>query len=304
VVNRVTTVLRSAAHYTLPWVAYRVTTVLRSTVHYTLPWVAYRLSHSRHRHDEIELELLPIFVDSAREAIDVGANTGRYTAPLAKIALHVHAFEPHPRLAHVPKSSSLRNVTVRQVAVSNVPGRVTLFVPVTNGRQDEGIAHIEENGDSPDCKTFPVEAITLDELASRNIGFVKIDVEGHEMSVLMGACKLISEQRPTMLVEAEDRHHVGALAEISSFFAKREYRGLFVHGAQLLPIEQFDTKMQDIELWKKLESGTPRKSIPYVNNFLFVPSERWADDLVEQAERQLETLSRQSKHETAGGHRA
>lgn len=282
----------------------RVTTFLRSAVHYTLPWVAYRLIHSRHKHDEVELELLPVFVDSAREAIDVGANVGRYMAPLAKLALHVHAFEPHPRLAHVLKSSSLRNVTVRQVAVSNVPGRVTLFIPVVDGRQDEGIAHIEENGDSPECKTILVEAITLDELASRNIGFVKIDVEGHEMSVLMGACELISEQRPTILVEAENRHHEGAVAEIFSFFAKRGYRGLFVCGTQLLPFEQFDPLMQDTDLFKKLESDAPRKSVPYVNNFLFVPSERWAEGLIEQAERQLETRSRQSKHETAGWDRA
>ena len=229
-----------------------VTTYLRSAVHYTLPWVAYRLIHTRHKHDEIELELLPVFVDPEREAIDVGANVGRYTAPLAKLARHVHAFEPHPRLAHVLKSSPLRNVEVRQVAVSSVRGCITLFIPLIDGRQAEGIAHVEENSDFPHCKTILVKTITLDELASRNIGFIKIDVEGHELSVLMGACKLISEQRPTILVEAEDRYHAGRVAEIFSFFARRGYRGLFVRGTQLLPIEQFDHLMQDTDLLKTL----------------------------------------------------
>jgi hypothetical protein len=41
----------------------------------------------------------------------------------------------------------------------------------------------------------------LDDLKLENVGFVKIDVEGHEAEVLRGAANIITRDRPNFLIE-------------------------------------------------------------------------------------------------------
>ena len=51
---------------------------------------------------------------------------------------------------------------------------------------------------------FNVKKNKLDNLIkSKNIGFIKIDVEGHELEVINGARKLIKENKPILLIEIE-----------------------------------------------------------------------------------------------------
>lgn len=269
----------------------KATTTIRSAVHYAFPQTSYRLIHSRHNHDEVELELLPLLVNQSRQAIDVGANVGRYAKPLASLARHVHAFEPHPRLAHILRASLPPNVTVRQVAVSDAPGRVLLYVPVFNGREDEGLGSIDDPAHDSGCLRMEVEATTLDTMASLDVGFVKIDVEGHEANVLAGARKLIADQRPILLVEAEERHNPGGVEENVAFFGARAYDGLFVFNRQILNVRSFNPSMQDISVFSRITAAAPRRSIPYVNNFIFIPTELRTPELMGQ----LESMLRRSK---------
>jgi FkbM family methyltransferase len=43
------------------------------------------------------------------------------------------------------------------------------------------------------------------------VGFLKIDVEGHEEAVLAGASRTLKQSMPAVLVEVEERHHTGAV---------------------------------------------------------------------------------------------
>src|SRR5947209_3295951 len=81
-----------------------------------------------------------------------------------------------------------------------------------------------------------------------NVGFIKIDVEGHEHSVLQGAQRTIERCRPRVLIEAEERHAPGSVRRIQAFFRRFGYRGYFVFHRQLAPIERFDpARMQRSE---------------------------------------------------------
>ncbi len=53
------------------------------------------------------------------------------------------------------------------------------------------------------AQRYTVETITLDELTAdfQSLDFIKIDVEGNELSVLQGASGLISRHQPTIVVE-------------------------------------------------------------------------------------------------------
>ena len=46
----------------------------------------------------------------------------------------------------------------------------------------------------------------LDDFGLEPVGVIKIDAEGHELTVLQGARALIERDRPSFLIEAEERH--------------------------------------------------------------------------------------------------
>jgi hypothetical protein len=99
------------------------------------------------------------------------------------------------------------------------------------------------------------------------IGFVKIDVEGHELAALRGAAATIENSLPNFLIEAEERHRKGAVASVRMFLSQYGYDGLFHFDGKLLPLQDFDASIhQDI-------SATDR---PYVNNFIFIHKTKMA----------------------------
>ena len=111
----------------------------------------------------------------------------------------------------------------------------------------------------------------LDDFAFGPIGFIKIDVEGHELSVLEGGAGVISRERPTVLVEVEERHKAGALASVRSFFETRGFDGFFIFDGA---IKRIDELTRDMQAPTALEASVPRKRMLYVNNFIFVPREK------------------------------
>jgi|ERR1700733_281610 FkbM family methyltransferase len=258
--------------------------------HYVFPRIAHQ-RHMRHTNSlEIEIALLPLLADPERESIDVGANVGLYADRLAALTKHVHIFEAHPRLAYILKAARAKNATVYHGAVSSLDGFATLNIPLQNGQECDGLSTLERGDTQQKYKSIRIRSLMLDSLSQRNIGFVKIDVEGHELEALAGSDRLISKQRPTFLIEAEERHRPGATKLVFDFFAKRDYRGVFVFGRQVIPVERFDPTMQDA---RNLRSDVARSSIIYPNNFIFIPKERFKDD----THRRLEALLRAAASE-------
>ena len=265
---------------------------VRNIVVERMPRLAFLMARLRHTHDENEMELLPFFVDRKREAIDVGANIGRYTLPLSRLASHVHAFEPDPRLASVLRAAFPTRATIYEAAASDHNGMTELHIPLIDGRQDQGIASVEPGAFNGEFASVDVETFTLDTLADRDVGFIKIDVEGHELSVLQGAETLLARSHPTVLVEVEERHSPGALERIKSFFEALNYRGYFLFDSVLHPIDEFLPHMQNPLLLKILEQGVPRKVVPYVNNFLFLPDQNALEQRIDRINSRLLTARR------------
>ncbi|WP_246642623.1 FkbM family methyltransferase [Rhizobium croatiense] len=55
------------------------------------------------------------------------------------------------------------------------------------------------------------------------VGFIKIDVEGHELKVLKGAEAILSRDHPNLLIEAEDRHRPNAVASVIDYLTPFGY---------------------------------------------------------------------------------
>ncbi|WP_342361966.1 FkbM family methyltransferase [Terrarubrum flagellatum] len=227
-----------------------------------------------HRHmrrfgrDEIEAFVLDLIVPSGHEAIDVGANWGVYARKLAPLCDRVHCFEPNPELAAILQRTLPSNCIVEQAAASDKSGESTLFLPLDASRVVDGLASLNPPP-GMNLAAIPVRTKSLDAFIDRPIGFIKIDVEGAEMAVLAGARELVARHAPVILIEIEERHRQGAIAEARRWFESRGYQGWFIDQDQFRPIHEFSPAMQD---WSAFDSQAPRRSQRYVNNFLFAPA--------------------------------
>lgn len=226
---------------------------------------------------EIEEDVLGLVVDRDREAIDVGANVGRYAVALSKLCRRVYAIEPDEELASFLARAAPPNLEVFQEVLSNEAGLRRLRVPLINGAPSATLATIDDGSDVAGAFEFrTVCASTLDRWAGHDVGFVKIDVEGHELQVLDGGRQLIRRQRPVVLLEANENEKPGCVAAVREFFESRDYAGFFIYAGATHPIHQFATEHHDPA---ELERPVERRAMRYVNNFFFVPSFSEADSL-------------------------
>jgi len=87
----------------------------------------------------------------------------------------------------------------------------------------------------------------LDEFKINNkIGFIKIDVEGHEIEVINGAKKTILENMPVLLVEIEERHTQSSVKNSIDYIEKFGYDCLFLKDRNLISIKNItDTKSEN-----------------------------------------------------------
>jgi len=170
------------------------------------------------RFGEPEIHLLRYLVDPMRGAIDVGSAEGVYAFFLQRLAQRCIAFEPNPSV-HSGLKRALPELEIYQAAVSAVEGDTTLRVPVVNGIPYAGWGTIEPKNQLTELPTHVVQEIRVrtvrpDGMALGDIGFVKIDVEGHELDVLAGLSGLLTKCRPNLLIEIGDAQRGASLAEV------------------------------------------------------------------------------------------
>jgi FkbM family methyltransferase len=218
-----------------------------------------------------ELHLLSLLSDPSRLAVDVGANAGSYAAFLAKHNKGCVAYEPNPDLAEgIREKYSAAGVQVYACALSDKKGDVTLSIPVIDGVESPALATIQQGtwiGDLP-TRTVVVPCYRLDDFDLLRVGVIKIDAEGHEVEVLRGSESLIERDRPSFLIEAEERHRPGSVQAVRDILEHVGYRGFMLERRKLRPIEEFERARHqnpsNIRLDTIYEGGT------YVNNFAFV----------------------------------
>ncbi len=221
---------------------------------------------------EWELRELPRYVDKHLAAIDVGANDGIYSYHLSRLARWVHAFEPNAeRVAHI-RSLGVARLSLENVALSSSAGVAMLRFPKDgSGGESVGMASLENRAvaDETLSRVAAVQTRRLDDYDFGKIGFIKIDVEGHEEAVLDGARTTIARDRPTLLIEIEERHNPGALVRISAELAALGYEGFYFDRGLRRPLNQFSAARDQIVTESLHTAAHNRRRLPYINNFLF-----------------------------------
>ncbi|HEY6432314.1 MAG TPA: FkbM family methyltransferase [Acetobacteraceae bacterium] len=224
---------------------------------------------------EQEIHLLSFLCQADRDALDVGGNEGCFSIFLRKYAREVLTFEPVPHLADELIRKFGHAIDVRCLALSASTGRAVLHIPEVGGKLITALSSLSITPSMRHARIrdIVVETAPLDDIYHGDVGFIKIDVEGHEEAVLQGAQATIALNRPRMLIEIEERHAPGALSRITTFLGRQDYQCYFLHHGLVQPLSQFDPlSMQSEE--RLLCYGA------YINNFIFLPGEE-ADELVQ-----------------------
>jgi FkbM family methyltransferase len=228
------------------------------------------------RYGEVELHLLEFLCRRDQDAIDVGANDGCYVHYLRRHARQVIAFEPMPSLARMLRRKFRRGVVVESMALSDTAGTVSLRMPVVDGVVVTGCSTVSSVASAtyPAHRAIEVPMDRLDSVYGGEVGFIKIDVEGHEQAVLDGAIETIRRCRPRMLVEVDERLAPGGLARAKAYFRDLGYLGYYVEAGRLEPIERFSTeRLQNPANLPDLTAPLQQRKRfgRYIYNFIFLP---------------------------------
>ena len=180
-------------------------------------------------------ELISLIRKGGDGFVDIGANVGIFSMIASQTFNRVYAFEPFEHtcnyLKNNAKINSSNNITVYNMAISDAKGRAQLYCnPFNNGghsleklkttsieNKQHDMKHrdmsqqkylkekagIIENG-SRITNVVNVRKEMLDDILGNEeikVDLIKIDVEGHELSVIRGAKKIIHSHKPFIFAE-------------------------------------------------------------------------------------------------------
>jgi FkbM family methyltransferase len=226
---------------------------------------------------EWELRELHRYVRRGSIALDVGASSGIYAYHLGRMAGHVYTFEPIPEYADRIRRLKVTNIAVENVALSSREGEAKLRIPLVSSQaKDKGMASLEPHAvtDERLSRTVDVHLRRLDDYEFKNVSFIKIDVEGHEEDVLDGARETMARDRPCLLIEIEERHNPGGLDRINNRLLALGYEGFYFERGRRRPASSFDSAGNALPSQAFETQRETRRSLPYINNFLYCPTRR------------------------------
>ncbi|MBK8845456.1 MAG: FkbM family methyltransferase [Bacteroidetes bacterium] len=146
-------------------------------------------------------------VPDAGIVIDVGVNFGETLLHFSKLAPKgtVIGFEPIPFLYHQCKHhleiNHITNAHLHNLALSDKPEKLNFNLAVVH---NTGGFSMQKSTNGQGI----VNAVRLDDFCLENkiekVDLIKIDVEGFEYNVLLGAQQVLARHKPTLFIELDD----------------------------------------------------------------------------------------------------
>ncbi|WP_294534533.1 FkbM family methyltransferase [uncultured Rhodoblastus sp.] len=192
--------------------------------------------------------------------VDIGANIGTISAPVARTGSKVIAIEMVPenclRLHHLVLANKFTNMRVIGAAASKYDGMIKYT-------GSEAWGHVEDAPGNATAVCFKLDTIIysleLEDFIKSPLA-IKIDVEGHEFAVFEGAVGLLAKYRPPVVFESiEIEGRPGGARMCKEFLLKLDYE-LFLIGNNILAPRNDLTAIQE----------------GHVSDFLAVPKEKVA----------------------------
>lgn len=203
----------------------------------------------------IEQFLPQIFdINTKLVIFDVGANTGRIALSLGKTfpKAEIYAFEPNPKtFIELERNAVSRNIVCHAKGLSDKQGMLDIFSSSNEIESEhtclypEVLSHFHQYDD---IESYSVVIDTIDCFCSQksipHIDFLKIDTEGHELSVLIGAKQMLGSNKIDIILFEFNEMNVISRTFWRDFFnlLSPRYNLFRVHGYRLSPITKYDPK--------------------------------------------------------------
>ena len=200
--------------------------------------------------------------------LDIGANIGNHSVSLAPFFGKVHCFEVNPDILPI-LSHNTRNITncqIHQFGASDKDSPIHFQTNkknlgkgsiVTAKNSHTSVGHVRRIDSVLEIKTMPV-------------GFIKIDVEGHETQVITGMAELLKEQKPIIAFELHADQIQDGIADTTELLKSLGYKnfaalslwprkGRFFFGLVRRLIRGFEVRYQNLDV-----TDIKKKSMPIV----------------------------------------
>jgi len=142
------------------------------------------------------------FVANKGVALDIGANVGLWTSDISKEFRKVIAYEPVADFRKcLQRNVNLENVNIEACALGNENTFIDMIIT------EENTGHSHVNPESKGLGKIPM--YRLDDLELREVDYIKIDCEGYEYNILLGAEQTIKKFRPIIVIEQKFHKDVG-----------------------------------------------------------------------------------------------
>jgi len=163
--------------------------------------------------------------------LDIGANSGYYSFYFAKkfSDLKIQAFEPNVDaynkfLKTIPKNS-FKNVEISNFGLSNINNKVKMITWFKHGIAKTNSTILDKSHDMRNSKIFEANLRIGDEIiniSDKKI-VLKIDVEGHELSVLDGLKSLLNKNKSLILIEIANEK----FEKVNKYLSEKNFRIIF-----------------------------------------------------------------------------
>jgi FkbM family methyltransferase len=205
-------------------------------------------------------------VPNARKIIDVGMNIGMNTIEYATFAQEVHSFEPTPqtydmalknlalnlnkpttknwfgKLDENANMVSSGHVFTYNMGLGDVAGQFEILIKKNNAGHNH-IDNIHVPTKSGKQRTRRVEPLkttvavnTLDSFNFEEVDIIKVDTEGYEFPVVLGAENTIMTNRPIVqleMVEGQPERFGYSCQQILDWFVARDYNVFLSDGTNV-----------------------------------------------------------------------
>lgn len=158
----------------------------------------------RGNYEQSIIQWATTLIDPKTIFLDIGAHVGTYSLAFAKVCAGVHSFECSPKTfnylcANIAMQEMSYQITPHRTALGDTTGTTSYYL---RSPLDGGGNSCMDFKDKT-CPSIEVPLTTLDSFGLTNIGLIKMDVEGFESKVLLGARETLKANgNPRILFES------------------------------------------------------------------------------------------------------
>lgn len=183
------------------------------------------------------------FIKPDKDFVDIGAHIGTWSWSIAKDVNMTHAFECNKHVfnclsANICLKDLSYKINTHNCGLSNKTGEMVYFKRSIDGGGN-GLTKLRPSDD--DVATDTVKVFRLDDFNLNNVGFIKIDVEGHEKEVLEGALETLKRNNyPTFIFESWESWKDDEGACPSKKLRKELFEYIESIGYKIIPVACWD----------------------------------------------------------------